>query len=118
LIGLVLAAVAAVLASETRHLLIGECAVEEIVRDVRVIAESDPAVERAGRTFTMQLGPGDVLLALDVRFRDSLSAEVVRHAVDRMERAIQRKHPEVKRIFLEVNALDGQRSLELAASMS
>jgi hypothetical protein len=35
-----------------------------------------------------------------------------------MERAIQRKHPEVKRIFLEVNSLDGQRSLEANALRS
>lgn len=116
LIGLVLAAVAAVLANESRHLLVGESADEEIVRDIRAIAESDPAVECAPRPFTMHLGPDEVLLALDVRFRRDLSVEDVRQAVDRMERAIQHKHPEVKRIFLEVNALDGQRSPELAAN--
>ena len=118
LIGLVLAAVAAVLANETRHLLVGESADEEIVRDIRAIAESDPTVEIAPRPFTMHLGPDEVLLALDVRFHDGLSAEEVRQAVHRMERAIQRKHPEVKRIFLEVNSLDGQRSPELAPNTS
>ncbi len=118
LIGLVLAAVAVVLANESRHLLVGESADEEIVRDIRAIAESDPTVEIAPRPFTMHLGPDDVLLALDVRFHDGLSGEEIRQAVDRMERAIQQKHPEVKRIFLEVNALDGKPSPELASNMS
>ena len=118
LIGLVLAAVAAVLANESRHLLVGDSADEEIVRDIRSLAESDPTVELAPRPFTMQLGPDEVLLALDVRFHDDLSVADVRKAVDRMERAIQRKHPEVKRIYLEVNALDGERSPEVAASSS
>jgi len=93
LIGLVLAAVAAILANESRHLLVGESADEEIVRDIRAIAESDPTVEIAPHPFTMHLGPDEVLLALDVRFHDGLAGEEIRQAVTRMERAIQQKHP-------------------------
>jgi divalent metal cation (Fe/Co/Zn/Cd) transporter len=68
----------------------------------------DPAVERAPRPVTMHLGPHEVLLALDVRFRGDLSVSEVREAVERLERAIRKKHPEIRRIFLEVNSLDGR----------
>ena len=56
----------------------------------------------------MHLGPDEVLLALDVRFHGHLSVSQVREAVERLERAIQEKHPEIARIFLEVNSLDGR----------
>jgi divalent metal cation (Fe/Co/Zn/Cd) transporter len=109
-IGLVLAGIAVILANESRHLLVGESADAEVVNDIRKIAEADPAVERAPRPVTMHLGPDEVLLALDVRFRDGLSVDEARQAVERVEKAIQEKHREVKRIYLEVNVLDGRHA--------
>src|SRR5262249_5815843 len=105
---LVLAGIAVVLANESRHLLIGESADVETARDIRAIVERDPAVERAPRPVTMHLGPDEVLLALDVHFRGQLSVSEVREAVERLERAIQEKHPEVMRIFIEVSSLVGR----------
>jgi divalent metal cation (Fe/Co/Zn/Cd) transporter len=108
LIGLVLAGIAVVLANESRHLLIGESTDEETVRDIRDIVERDSAVEHAPRPATMHLGPDQVLLALDVCFGGDLSVARVREAVERLERAIQEKHPETTRILLEVGSLDGR----------
>jgi hypothetical protein len=46
-----------------------------------------------------------VLLNLDVEFRDSLAASEIEVAIDRIEKAIQDKHPEVTHIFLEAESI-------------
>jgi divalent metal cation (Fe/Co/Zn/Cd) transporter len=76
-----------------------------VVEGVRGIASEDGDVAAVGRPLTMHLGPHEVLLNLDVRFRPDLSAEEVMMAVDRLERAIRQQHPEVKRIFIEAEKL-------------
>jgi cation diffusion facilitator family transporter len=105
LIGLILAVVAGVLAYESRGLLIGESASPETVASIRALAEADSAVERVRRPLTMHFGPDQILLNLDVQFKSGLSAAEVEAAVDRLEEAIRRKHPQVKRIFLEAEAI-------------
>ena len=100
-IGLVLAGVAVFLAHESKGLLVGESADPAIVRNVRRIVESDLAVARFGRALTMQLGPNDVLLALEVQFRPELTADDVSRAVDRIDSRIREAHPGVRHTFVE-----------------
>jgi len=64
-------------------------------------------VERAGTPLTMHLGPNDVLLNLDLRFRRGLSLDDVEGAVRRLEEKIRSAFPDVKRIFLEAGSLAG-----------
>jgi cation diffusion facilitator family transporter len=108
LIGLVLAVVAAVLAFESRGLLLGESADPKTVAGIRALAEADPAVERVRRPLTMHFGPEQVLLNLDVQFRPGLSAPEVEQAVDRLEAAIRARYPQVKQMFLEAEAITGR----------
>jgi cation diffusion facilitator family transporter len=105
LIGLVLCGTAVLLSWQTRGLLIGTSADREIVESVTKLVKSDPAVETAAPPLTMHLGPDDVLLNLDVQFQRGLSSEEVAAAVDRLEEAIRRAHPEIRRIYLEAEAL-------------
>jgi cation diffusion facilitator family transporter len=110
-IGLIMAGTALLLVYESKKLLIGESADPELVADVRKIAESDEAVAHCGPPLTMQLGPEEVLLNLDVQFRQGLSAEAVVEAVDRLECRIRTGHKEVRRIFIEAERFrhhDGQ----------
>jgi cation diffusion facilitator family transporter len=109
LIGLMLAGTALFLASETRGLLVGETAGRSLVRGVRSLAAADPAVAHVERALTMQLGPDQVLLNLEVIFRSDLSASEVAEAIDRIERAIRAAHPEVLRIFIEAEAITGPK---------
>lgn len=103
-IGLVLAAVAVFLVRETRGLLIGESAPRETIEDIQSIAASDPAVADVRRALTMQLAPDEVLLNIDLAFHRGGGDDVAR-AVDRIERSIRGKHPEVTRIFVEAQSL-------------
>ncbi len=100
-IGLILAAAAVALAHESRSLLVGESASPAIVADICKIVSKDPAVQAARTPLTMHLGPRDILLNLDVEFRDGISASEQIAAVSRIEDAIRKHHPAVKRIFIE-----------------
>ena len=116
LVGLILAAVAVVLAYESRSLLLGESADPRTVAGIRALAEADPAVEVVRRPLTMHFGPEQVLLNLDVQFRRGLSAAEVEAAVDRLEAAIRARHPEIKHIFLEADAIRTRPARETAGA--
>ncbi|MBK1725125.1 cation diffusion facilitator family transporter [Thiocystis violacea] len=105
MIGLTLASVALLLAYESRSLLIGEAADPQVIESIRRIAREDADVVEAGRPLTMHFGPDEVLLNLDVRFRSGLSSETIMGVVDRLERGIRDRHPEIKRIFIEAESL-------------
>ena len=104
-IGLILAGVAVVLARETRGLLVGEAADPELESGVRRIAVSDEAVDGVVRILTMHVGPEDVLVNLDLRFRSDLDARGVELAVDRLEYAIKGAYPTIRYLFMETAAL-------------
>lgn len=106
-IGAILAAVAVVLAIETKGLLIGEGADPAVRKAVRALAAADADVAEALPPLTMHFGPHEILLALNLRFRAELSANEVAAAVDRLEARIRVEHPDIRRIFVEAKALTG-----------
>lgn len=105
IIGGILAVIAILLVYESRALLIGETADLQTVASIRALAQADPAVEQVERPLTMHLGPNDVLLNLNIQFRRDLSTTELAVAVDRLEKAIRDKHPDIKRIFIETEIL-------------
>jgi cation diffusion facilitator family transporter len=107
-IGAILCITALLLLRETKALLMGESADPEVVRSIEEIAARNPAVVRAAMPLTMHLGPTDILVNLDVQFRDDLSAQDVEAVVDALEAGIREAHPEVKRIFVEAETLRGR----------
>lgn len=104
-IGILLACVAAFLASQSKGLLIGQGVNLEASRRIQRIAQADVAVDLTQRPLTMYFGPHEVLLVLDVQFRKSLSAGEVTAAIDRIERIIRHEYPEIRRIYIEADAL-------------
>ena len=105
IIGFILAAVAVFLAYESKGLLIGESADLKVVRGVQEIGRQDEAVEEVAPPLTMYLAPREVLLTLEVDFKNNLSAEEVEQAVDRIEKRIREAYPQIKRIFIEAESL-------------
>jgi divalent metal cation (Fe/Co/Zn/Cd) transporter len=100
-IGIILATVAVSLAYESKGLLVGESADTQSVASIRALAEANPAVERANPPLTMHLGPYEVLLNLEIKFRGELSASEIEAAIDRIEKHIRTRHPDIKRMFIE-----------------
>lgn len=105
LIGLLLAIVAVILITESRNLLIGESAYKEKVQGIYEIVNNDYDVFKLNKPLTMQMGPGEVLLALDVNFKPDISSEQIMLAVQRLEKNIMAKYPDVKQIFIEAKNL-------------
>jgi cation diffusion facilitator family transporter len=108
-IGLVLGLMALFLAYETKGLLIGE-GVERGTRErLRALVASDPDVEHVSRLLTMHFGPHEVLLTLEVKFRNELSAVGVRAAVARLRERIRREHPDITRVFFASESVAEQQ---------
>jgi len=108
-IGAILIAVAILLVYESRGLILGESADADVVRSVRKLATSERSVQGVARLLTMQLGPRHVLLNMDIQFRSDISASALFEAVDGLEARIRQVHPEIRSIFLEIQALRGDR---------
>jgi cation diffusion facilitator family transporter len=106
-IGILLMAVAVLLARESRGLLVGESADPRTVEDVRRVAGADPAVARVGRALTVHFGPDTVVVNVELEFRRDLRSADLAQAIGRIEGALQRSHPDLKYIFVEGRALGG-----------
>jgi cation diffusion facilitator family transporter len=105
LIGLLLAAVAILLGRESGALLVGERTNRSRIKRVGEIIRSDPSVEQVGDLLTMQLGPDQVLLTVDIKFRRGLDVQHLESAIDRIESRIRKEEPTIERIFIEVDSL-------------
>jgi divalent metal cation (Fe/Co/Zn/Cd) transporter len=57
---------------------------------------------------TTHKGPHDVLLNLQIQFHQGLSAAALKAAVKRLETAIRRQRPGVKRILIEAGSLSAR----------
>ncbi len=110
LIGVVLGALALSLASKCKQLLLGVSLEREQIREICDIAASDPGVTRVRPPLTMVLGPEDVLLNLDIQFRENLSSAEVATVVDRLEKKIRSRYPDIKRIFIESELYIGKHT--------
>ena len=120
-IGLLLCGVASLLIHQSRKLLVGEAVDIEMAREIRRIATDEGQVRRAAWPLTMHLGPDDVLLAIDAEFEPEVPAEEVQAAVNRIERAIRERFPEVKRIYIEarrVAAVNATQSIETSTAQA
>ncbi len=113
-IGLILAAVAVLLAYESKGLLIGEGADSDLVANIRRITEADATVAKVLRVLTMYIGPEQMLLTLDVQFHPGLATVDLEAAIDRLEATIRLHHPEITRIFIEADTVGKQRAPEPA----
>ena len=105
LIGVLLCCVALFLGAESRSLLIGEAVSKEALNAIREIAESDPNVEKALKILSIYVGPEDVAVTLELKFKKDVTAVQLRHAVRRIERAIREKYPRIKNVFYEAESL-------------
>ncbi|MGV2828722.1 cation diffusion facilitator family transporter [Myxosarcina sp. GI1(2024)] len=108
-IGIILAGMAILLAYESKGLLIGEGADAKTVADIRSLTQADPAVRKVLKVLTLHFGPEEILLNLDIQFSKKLSTEQLAVVVERLEKQITTKHPEIKNIFVEAKSIAASR---------
>jgi cation diffusion facilitator family transporter len=101
LIGVLLAGVAALLAWQSRGLLIGEGIRPETARAIRSIALAQPQVRDVGRVLSMYMGPNDALVTMDLDFDAGTEASDAALAIADVERQVRERFPMIKRLFVE-----------------
>jgi divalent metal cation (Fe/Co/Zn/Cd) transporter len=109
LIGLLLVVVAIFLTMETKGLLVGESADPVRVEKIKRAVLEDSMVLNVGELLTMQLGPHDVLVNIEVNFRQGLTVAQLDEALDRLESCIRETDKDVQRVFLEAGSLRGKK---------
>jgi cation diffusion facilitator family transporter len=101
LIGLLLVAVAVVLAIETKSLLIGESATTEHVEQIEAAIVDGESIERIIHMKTLHLGPEELLVAVKVGVPRTATATDIAAAIDAAEERIRQAVPIARVIYIE-----------------
>lgn len=100
-IGLLLAAVAAVLAVEIKSLLLGEGARPEEVRRIRAALVDGEVITSVIHMRTLHLGPEELLVAAKIGVRHDDTAVAVARAIDGAEARLRAAVPIARVVYLE-----------------
>jgi cation diffusion facilitator family transporter len=100
-IGLLLLLVAGTLARANASLLIGRAVPRRVHNQIAADLASIPIVVAVPTLLTMQLGPGDVLVAAKVDFDDDATGGEIETASDDAERRLRARYPSIRYVFLD-----------------
>jgi cation diffusion facilitator family transporter len=100
-IGLLLLLVATILARSNVSLLVGRAVPRRIHNQIAEDLTSIPVVTAVPTLLTMQLGPGDILVAAKVDFDDNVTGADIEEASDDAERRLRRRYPGIRYVFLD-----------------
>jgi cation diffusion facilitator family transporter len=100
-IGVLLAAAAAILAVETKSMLIGESASADMERMIVAALEEGPEVVRVIHLRTLHISPDSLLVTAKIAVRDTDSAEQIAAGIDAAEKRIRAAVPIANTIYLE-----------------
>lgn len=100
-IGVLLAVIAAILAFETKSLLIGEGADPDTERQIVEALESVDQVDHLVHIRTQYMGPEELLIAAKIAVSHDDTAVDVARGIDAAEAKIRERFPEAKLIYLE-----------------
>jgi cation diffusion facilitator family transporter len=113
-IAALLSGVAALLARESKALLIGERADPQLSDAIISIAAKMPGVCNANSIATVQLAPNNIVAYLSLDFFDYMRAPDIEGAVVDLETKIRKSHPEVSALFIKPQSVQvaAQRRLQ------
>ena len=100
-IGFLLTFISLLLARESRSLLMGETASSTVLEDVMNIAKKDPAILQVNHPLSMYLGPEEIVLVLEAKFKEGLTTAEILAAANHIRQSIQEKYSRFKRIFIQ-----------------
>lgn len=100
-IGLILGFTAIWLAYETKGLLIGESANEDVRSGIEELADSYEPITTVNEALTLHMGPEFILVTLSVDFKDELDTDTIEQTISMLTKQIKQKYPKVKRVFVE-----------------
>jgi cation diffusion facilitator family transporter len=100
-IGLLLGAIAVLLAIEMKSLLIGEPARPDDLAEIRAAIEETPEVQRLIHLRTQHLGPDELLVAAKVEFDGHLTFDEVARVIGDIEQRVRQRVPQVEYSYIE-----------------
>jgi len=99
-IGLILAAVATLLAREAKGLLIGERANPDLIAQVRAMLEAEPRITGVNHVRTIHTAPDRVFVAISADFDDSLAMGEAETLIERIEAKLKAALPQLSSIYI------------------
>jgi cation diffusion facilitator family transporter len=102
-IGLLLAGVAVLLIGQARGLLIGEGIRPETARAIRSLAMAQPSVSGVGHVLSMYIGPDEVLVVIDLNFKEGTATGEAADAIAAIEGEVRARFPMIRRLFIEAS---------------
>jgi cation diffusion facilitator family transporter len=112
LIGLLLVAVAVILAIETKSLLLGEGAGDEELAAIKQAILAGDEVERVIHMKTLHLGPEELLVAAKIAVHHDDSAERIARGINAVEERIRAAVPIARVIYLEPDIYSATKAVE------
>ena len=98
-IGMLLVAVSAVLANETRSLIAGEAVAQPVLEEMKRVIAADACIEEITEIATLHLGPQIILVALTLQFRTD-SATDLREAIRTLTATLKAVDDRVAYVFV------------------
>lgn len=99
-IGLVLAAVAVLLAREAKGLIIGEAADPNLIAQLRAVLDGHPQIEAVNHVRTVHTGPESVFVAVSADFVDTIPMGEAESLIEELEVAMKALSPTISSIYI------------------
>lgn len=99
-IGAILAGVAALLARESKGLLIGERADARMVAGIRALLEAEPCITHVNHVRTIHTAPDRIFVAISADFADGLPMGEAETLIERMEHELKAQEPKLSSIYI------------------
>lgn len=109
-IGVLLIAVAVLVARETKSLLIGEAATPESQELIRKLCAETSGVVKLMNLRTMQLGEDEFLAALKIQWDSELTMTELVEGTNDLERRIRTTIPRARYVFVEADTFDPEKA--------
>ena len=104
-IGVVLIFVALFISLRVKKLLVGRSAEPELERRLEQMIADDDCIDELFNALTIQFGP-QVMLAAKIRMKPGLSIDRAVDCINRLERQIKERYPEIGWCFIEPDVTD------------
>lgn len=106
-IGVVLVGVAIFLGREVKSLLVGEAGDDaSLEAEVKILVAEIPEIEAMLRMLSIQQGPGEVVVAMKLKFKAGLSGDRMVEVINDFEQRLQTRIPVVRWSFVEPDIAD------------
>jgi hypothetical protein len=86
------------------------------VAELREIVRADPAVQQVGKIVTLYIGPEEVMITIDLRFRPDTDVDDIRDALARFKPRIQARFPRIRHVALDTASIGAPRAAGASGS--